>query len=506
MAGKTKSIYPRTRKDMLRIIKAAEKEGHLTETLIEEFLGHAFAMPVLWDCRSWFYKLDRQTIEAHPMLVCHLALLSALAGRLDEAKAYVDILGETPVHFKVENLGDRDFYRMTTELVMPYVDDTMFLRIVYSLVKVGAVPVRSLVLSACRPSLLNGFRDFTRFGPYLSKYKDTISETVHKLYGSGGNGVYEIALAEWQYQNNECFQALILVTGTIPLMEQEEDMRCLFVALALQMRILLVNGQTKAAKPLAEKIRERIAKTGWEELTSSLDALECLAACYDGRMDEVVDWLEKTAPDENKDIYMMDMYAYLIKVRCYIQTGKYMAAHVLVKQLITLLIPGKRHMDLCECYMLSAIVYHKAKDEKHSLEEMKKALGLAKKYKYIRLLADEGNCIVQILKIYQKENGTDDFTEQVMQLAAEVGGHFPDYLKSPEDYYEHLTNMEQKVLCLMAQGLSNDEIADRIGKKTGTVKFHSNNIFRKLEVQNRHQAVSRGREVGLLSSDYRGKT
>lgn len=440
------------------------------------------------------------------MLVCHLALLSALAGRLDEAKAYVDILGETPVHFKVENLGDRDFYRMTTELVMPYVDDTMFLRIVYSLVKVGAVPVRSLVLSACRPSLLNGFRDFTRFGPYLSKYKDTISETVHKLYGSGGNGVYEIALAEWQYQNNECFQALILVTGTIPLMEQEEDMRCLFVALALQMRILLVNGQTKAAKPLAEKIRERIAKTGWEELTSSLDALECLAACYDGRMDEVVDWLEKTAPDENKDIYMMDMYAYLIKVRCYIQTGKYMAAHVLVKQLITLLIPGKHHMDLCECYMLSAIVYHKAKDEKHSLEEMKKALGLAKKYKYIRLLADEGNCIVQILKIYQKENGTDDFTEQVMQLAAEVGGHFPDYLKSPEDYYEHLTNMEQKVLCLMAQGLSNDEIADRLGKKTGTVKFHSNNIFRKLEVQNRHQAVSRGREVGLLSSDYRGKT
>ena len=200
-------------------------------------------------------------------------------------------------------------------------------------------------------------------------------------------------------------------------------------------------------------------------------------------MDEVVDWLEKTAPDENKDIYMMDMYAYLIKVRCYIQTGKYMAAHVLVKQLITLLIPGKRHMDLCECYMLSAIVYHKAKDEKHSLEEMKKALGLAKKYKYIRLLADEG---------------TDDFTEQVMQLAAEVGGHFPDYLKSPEDYYEHLTNMEQKVLCLMAQGLSNDEIADRLGKKTGTVKFHSNNIFRKLEVQNRHQAVSRGREVGLI--------
>ena len=50
----------------------------------------------------------------------------------------------------------------------------------------------------------------------------------------------------------------------------------------------------------------------------------------------------------------------------------------------------------------------------------------------------------------------------------------------------------------MAQGFSNDEIADRMGKKTGTIKFHSNNIFRKLRVQNRQQAVNRGRKIGVL--------
>lgn len=44
---------------------------------------------------------------------------------------------------------------------------------------------------------------------------------AEKLYGSGDKGVYEIALAEWNYQNNNCFQALVLVTGTIPLMEQK---------------------------------------------------------------------------------------------------------------------------------------------------------------------------------------------------------------------------------------------------------------------------------------------
>ena len=65
-------------------------------------------------------------------------------------------------------------------------------------------------------------------------------------------------------------------------------------------------------------------------------------------------------------------------------------------------------------------------------------------------------------------------------------------------YFEPLTATETAVLRLMSQGLSNDEIAGRLGKKTGTVKFHTNNIFRKLQVQNRQQAVNRGREINLL--------
>lgn len=85
-----------------------------------------------------------------------------------------------------------------------------------------------------------------------------------------------------------------------------------------------------------------------------------------------------------------------------------------------------------------------------------------------------------------------------MALASEVVRYFPNYLKSQAEYYEPLTATEQTVLRLMAQGFRNDEIADRTGKKTGTVKFHSNNIFRKLQVQNRQQAVNRGREINLL--------
>ena len=103
-----------------------------------------------------------------------------------------------------------------------------------------------------------------------------------------------------------------------------------------------------------------------------------------------------------------------------------------------------------------------------------------------------------MLNIYQQEKGADELTDQIKLLADEVGRYFPNYLKSPAEYFEPLTATETSVLRLMSQGLSNDEIAGRLGKKTGTVKFHTNNIFRKLQVQNRQQAVNRGREINLL--------
>ena len=449
----------RSQKELVCIMEKASKEGHLPETILKEFAGRPFPMPALWACRDYFHQLDMETCRSHPALPTILALLSAMEGDLDKAKEYVLLLGETPRHWKPQDFHERDYYRISAELVMPYISDGMFLRIIFFLIKAGMVPVKSLTLSASRPSILNGFRDFTRFGPYLERYKDTISETVHQLYGSVGKNVYEILLAEWCYQNNDCFKALILVTGTIPLIEQESDMRCLFVALALQMRILLMNGQAGTAKPLVEKIRNRIHETGWEELTSSLNALECLAACYDGQQETIIEWLEKTAPDENGDIYMMDMFAWLVKVRCYLQTGKNMAAYVLVKQLINLLELGKRPMDLCECHMLLAIIYHKAGDTGRMCDELETALALAKRYRYIRLLSDEGSCMVQMLSVYQRERGPDAFTDQIIELAGSVGRYFPNYLKAPAECYETLTATEKKVLRLMALGMSNDEIA-----------------------------------------------
>jgi ATP/maltotriose-dependent transcriptional regulator MalT len=61
-----------------------------------------------------------------------------------------------------------------------------------------------------------------------------------------------------------------------------------------------------------------------------------------------------------------------------------------------------------------------------------------------------------------------------------------------------LSERELEVLRLVAEGLSNREIAERLYVSVRTVKFHTGNVFGKLGAANRTQAVKRAREAGLL--------
>ena len=69
---------------------------------------------------------------------------------------------------------------------------------------------------------------------------------------------------------------------------------------------------------------------------------------------------------------------------------------------------------------------------------------------------------------------------------------------------EQLTKREETILGLMAEGFSDQEIADKLSVALDTVKWYNKRIYGKLDVHNRTQAVVRAKAMGLLDRDGRG--
>jgi len=69
--------------------------------------------------------------------------------------------------------------------------------------------------------------------------------------------------------------------------------------------------------------------------------------------------------------------------------------------------------------------------------------------------------------------------------------------ETPAEIFPELTDRERELLNLIAQGANNTEIAERLGLSPKTVSNHISNIFSKLQVADRAQAIVRARQAGL---------
>jgi LuxR family transcriptional regulator, maltose regulon positive regulatory protein len=130
------------------------------------------------------------------------------------------------------------------------------------------------------------------------------------------------------------------------------------------------------------------------------------------------------------------------------------------------------------------------------------ALALAKPGGFIRLFVDEG---LPMARLLYKALARGAEPSYIRRLLAAFPVAEPEHAPSSpasgpgSEWVEPLSVREREVLQLISEGLSNQEVAARLYLSLHTVKVHARNIYAKLAVTNRTQAVARGRALGLVS-------
>jgi LuxR family maltose regulon positive regulatory protein len=140
---------------------------------------------------------------------------------------------------------------------------------------------------------------------------------------------------------------------------------------------------------------------------------------------------------------------------------------------------------------------HGEKDQAVSL--LARALAMAEPAGFIRLFLDEGLPMASLLSEALALGSMPDYLRKVL-TAYEAEQQSANSLSPPlaQPLLEPLSPRELEVLRLVAAGLSNQEISERLFLALGTVKGHNLKIFGKLGVQRRTEAIARARELGLL--------
>jgi LuxR family maltose regulon positive regulatory protein len=156
-----------------------------------------------------------------------------------------------------------------------------------------------------------------------------------------------------------------------------------------------------------------------------------------------------------------------------------------------------------EIMILLALAYRDLDNMQQSLSTLSKVLSLAEPESFIRTFVDEGPPMARLLYEALTRGIAPDYVRRLLAAfpVAEPEQDGPSETQTPEpDRVEPLSERELEVLQLIAEGLTNPEIASRLFLALNTVKSHTRNIYGKLGVHSRTQAVAKAQALGVLPS------
>jgi len=224
-------------------------------------------------------------------------------------------------------------------------------------------------------------------------------------------------------------------------------------------------------------------------------ALETQIHLRAGNLQMAEDWMKSCGLRLDDHIRFLDFQSYDVLAQVLITGGQLSDAQVLLERLLKIAEETGAVEYEIRTLGRRALVLQKQGDEDTAIAMLTRALALAAPEGYLRTFIDQGEPMAQLIYQASLRGIHASFCNQLLDgFSISV---VPDQL-SQDDLVEPLSNREVEVLTLIAEGYSNQEIAQDLHLSLYTVKSHARNIYSKLGVKNRTEAVAKARLLGIL--------
>ncbi len=259
-------------------------------------------------------------------------------------------------------------------------------------------------------------------------------------------------------------------------------------------------GRPEQARDMVTSLIRHLLETGNSTSLALAQAFQAELALRQGRLAEAVQWVETyTTRRLSAGYSLFSPKLTVAKVLLSQGTATTLKqADDLLAGLHEFFTSTHNTRFLIEVLALQAMLYDIRGDEAAALKSTDESIRLAEPGGFIRLFVDLGPGMAKLLKRLSTQTISMGYLGRLLKaFTYEELGMMPE--ASAHDAL--LTKREIEILTLLAQRVSNPEIAEMLFIAPGTVKFHTLRIYKKLEVHSRREAVAKAGELRLLSRD-----
>ncbi len=329
-----------------------------------------------------------------------------------------------------------------------------------------------------------------------------LGPTTDRQWLSGEIGLAHLGLGELAYQWNRLAEAnQHLQTGCEHI--QAGNPLLLPSAYALWAFIMQIQGETDAACDRMTQAVNMARQSNITWMASDITAAQARLALMQGDREMTGRWADTCALDvgDGLGINHLSEYATLARVRT--AQGNSTAALDLLGWLLNFVTSLALTWRRLEVLLLQSLAYQAQGDSVQARAVLAQAVALAAPEGAMRLFLDEGKPMAQLLGRVQVADA--DLANYVARLRHDFVGDdtrqadiHPPPTQPLQPLLDPLSEREIAVLRLLAADLSSPEIAAELTIAVSTVRSHMKNIYSKLGVHSRYEAVLRAQELHLL--------